>query len=192
MKIGVLSSHNGSGFQALQKAIENKELNMEVVLVISNNTKAKVLDFASEKNIDNLVVNAKTFENQNLDEVICNKFLDYGVDYILLSGYMKKLEAKLLSNFKKKVINSHPSLLPKFGGKGMYGKFVHEAVINTREKQSGCTIHFVDEEYDTGEFILQNSINLDEDETLESLETKIKSLEAKSLIEAFKLLEKNN
>lgn len=188
LRLGILSSHNGSGFMAIQKAIEDKELNIEVVVVISNNSGANVLEFSKSKNIDNYVVNSKLFPNDDLDEKITNIFKEYKVDYIFLSGYMKKLEEKLLSTFKNKIVNSHPSLLPKFGGKGMYGTFVHEAVINSAEKVSGCTIHFVDEEYDKGEYILQNEITLDEGESVSSLEEKIKTLESKTIIEAFKKL----
>lgn len=188
LRLGILSSHNGSGFMAIQKAIEDKELNIEVVVVISNNSGANVLEFSKSKNIDNYVVNSKLFPNDDLDEKITNIFKEYKIDYIFLSGYMKKLEEKLLSTFKNKIVNSHPSLLPKFGGKGMYGTFVHEAVINSAEKVSGCTIHFVDEEYDEGEYILQNEITLDEEESVSSLEEKIKILESKTIIEAFKKL----
>lgn len=188
LRLGILSSHNGSGFMAIQKAIEDKELNIEVVVVISNNSGANVLEFSKSKNIDNYVVNSKLFPNDDLDEKITNIFKEYKIDYIFLSGYMKKLEEKLLSTFKNKIVNSHPSLLPKFGGKGMYGTFVHEAVIKSAEKVSGCTIHFVDEEYDEGEYILQNEITLDEEESVSSLEEKIKILESKTIIEAFKKL----
>ncbi len=187
-RIGILSSHNGSGFDIIQKACETKELNAQVVLVISNNTNAKVLEKASSKNIPNFIINAKKYPNENLDEKITNLMQEFKIDYIFLSGYMKKIEKNLINTFNNKIINSHPALLPKFGGKGMYGKNVHKAVIEAGEKESGCTIHFVNENYDEGEFILQNSIKLNEKESIESLENRIKELESKSIIEAFKKL----
>ena len=101
---------------------------------------------------------------------------------------MKKIEKNLVTTFNNKIVNSHPALLPKFGGKGMYGTNVHKAVIEANEKESGCTIHFVNENYDEGKFILQNKIVLDENETVESLENRIKDLEGITIIEAFKKL----
>lgn len=187
-RIGILSSHNGSGFDTLQEACENKELDAQIVLVISNNTDAKVLKKASNKNIPNFIVNAKKYPEENLDEKITKLMSEFKVDYIFLSGFMKKIEKNLVSTFENKIVNSHPALLPKFGGKGMYGTNVHKAVIQAKQKESGCTIHFVNENYDEGEFILQNSIKLEENESVESLEEKIKILESKSIVQAFKKL----
>jgi len=187
-RIGILSSHNGSGFDAIQKACEEKILNGQVVLVISNNYTAKVLQKASKKNIPNFIINSKKYPNENLDEKITEMMLKFKVDYIFLSGFMKKIEKKMVTTFKNKIINSHPALLPKFGGIGMFGANVHKAVIEARAKESGCTIHYVNENYDEGEYILQNKIILDKNENIESLENKIKILEAKTIIEAFKKL----
>lgn len=187
-RIGILSSHNGSGFLAIQKAIEEKILDAQVVVVVSNNTDANVLKKACEKNIPNFIINSKKYPDENIDLKITNIMKEFKVDYIYLSGYMKKIENNLLNNFKNKIINSHPALLPKFGGKGMYGKFVHEAVLKADEKISGCTIHFIDENYDEGEYIVQNSVVLDEFETVDSLENKIKEIEGNSIIEALKKL----
>ncbi|RXK01693.1 phosphoribosylglycinamide formyltransferase [Arcobacter sp. CECT 8989] len=185
-RIGILSSHNGSGFDAIQKACENNELDAQVVLVISNNSTAQVLQKAQLKNIPNFIVNAKRFPDENLDKKITDMMSEFKVDYIFLSGYMKKIEEKLVKTFENRIINSHPALLPKFGGKGMYGTNVHKAVIENGEKKSGCTVHFVNENYDEGKFILQNEITLEENETVESLEEKIKKLETITIIEAIK------
>ncbi len=185
-RIGVLSSHNGSGFDTIQKACENRVLDAQVVLVISNNSNAKVLQKASDKNIPIFIVNEKKYPNENLDEKITNLMREFKIDYIFLSGYMKKIEKNLLNAFPNKIINSHPALLPKFGGKGMYGTNVHKAVIEEKQKQSGCTIHFVNKNYDEGEYILQNTIYLEDKESVESLELKIKQLESKTIIEALK------
>lgn len=187
-RIGILSSHNGSGFETIQKACETKELDAQVVLVISNNTKAKVLQKASNKDIPNFIINSKKFPDENLDKKITKMMLEFKVDYIFLSGYMKKIEKNLLENFENKIINSHPALLPNFGGKGMFGRNVHEAVIKAKEEKSGCTIHFVNENYDEGKYILQESIILQEDEKIESLEEKIKVLESKTIVKALKKL----
>jgi len=180
-KIGILSSHNGSGFDYIQKACEDKILNAQVVVIISNNTDANVLKKASSKNIPNYIVNSKKYDDT--DEEITNLLKKYKCDYVFLSGYMKKIESKLLKEFENKIINTHPSLLPKFGGKGMYGRNVHEAVLKANEKKSGVTLHYVSKDYDEGEFILQNSLKINENETIESLESRIKDLEKRTIIE---------
>lgn len=185
-RIGILSSHNGSGFDTLLEACENKTINAQVILVISNNQEAKVLQKASLSHVPNFVVNAKKYPDENLDEKITKLMIEFKVDYIFLSGYMKKIEENLLKSFPNKIINSHPALLPKFGGKGMYGRFVHEAVIKEKQKESGCTIHFVNENYDEGKYIIQEKISLSSDESVETLEDKIKTLEKKAIVKAFK------
>ncbi len=187
-RIGILSSHNGSGFDAIQKACEEKILDAQVVLVVSNNSTAKVLEKAELKNIPNFIINDKKYPNENLDKKITELMQEFKVDYIFLSGYMKKIEENLVKAFEDKIINSHPALLPKFGGKGMYGINVHKAVIKASEKESGCTVHFVNENYDEGKFILQGKVELDKNETVESLEEKIKNLETKTIIEALKII----
>ncbi len=189
-RIGILSSHNGSGFDAIQKACEEKVLNAQVVLIISNNTNANVLKKAEVKNIPNFVINNKKYPDENLDKKIVQLMEEYKVDYIFLSGYMKKIEKELIANFENRIINSHPALLPKFGGKGMYGTNVHKAVIQAGEKKSGCTVHFVNENYDEGKFILQKELILKENETVETLEEKIKLLERETIVEAFKTIVK--
>lgn len=187
-RIGILSSHNGSGFEAINQACEQKILDAQVVIVVSNNTEANVLKKAENKNIPNFIVNSKKYPNENLDLKITKLMQEFKVDYIFLSGYMKKLEENLVKTFENKIINCHPALLPKYGGKGMYGTFVHEAVIKAGEKKSGCTVHFVNENYDEGEFILQNEIEIKTDDTVQSLEEKVKKLEIKTIIEALKKL----
>ncbi|NVJ52073.1 MAG: phosphoribosylglycinamide formyltransferase [Campylobacteraceae bacterium] len=187
-RIGILSSHNGSGFDTIQKACENNELDAQVVLVISNNSTAQVLQKAQRKNIPNFIINSKKYPEDNLDKIITDMMTEFKVDYIFLSGYMKKIEENLVKTFENRIINSHPALLPKFGGKGMYGTNVHKAVIEAGEKKSGCTVHFVNENYDEGEFILQNEYILDENETVESLENEIKKLETITIINSLKTI----
>jgi len=187
-KIGILSSHNGSGYVTIDKACKENSLNAQVVVVVSNNSKANVLKTAQERKTPNFVINNKLFPNEDLDEKITSLFVEYECDYIFLSGYMKKLETKLITQFENKIVNSHPALLPKFGGKGMYGRFVHEAVIESQEKESGVTIHFVNEEYDKGEFILQKKLTISDNCTVEELENDIKKLESIAIVEAFESL----
>ncbi|MDN5060966.1 phosphoribosylglycinamide formyltransferase [Aliarcobacter butzleri] len=186
-KIGILASYNGSGFETIQKAIENKILDAKVVVVITNNTNAGVLEKAESYNIPYFIINDKRYPGLDIDDKITRLLLEFGCDYIFLSGYMKKIESKLLKAYPNKIINTHPAILPSiYGGVGMYGRFVHEAVIKNGEKESGVTIHFVNEVYDEGEKILVKKIKLEENETVDTLEEKIKNLEKEAIVEAFK------
>lgn len=182
-KVAILASHNGSGFNALYKASLEKKLAVEIVLLISNNSKSPALSNAKKYGVPSKLINAKT--ELNPDKSIYESLVASGCGYVFLSGYMKKLSLEVTKNFK--VINSHPSLLPKYGGVGMYGAFVHEAVIKNREKVSGVTIHEVNEVYDDGKIILQKEITLASDETVQTLEEKIKKIEAQAIVEAFSI-----
>lgn len=181
--IAILASHNGSGFEAIYEATLNASLNVQVDIIISNNPDSNIIKKALSHKIPNYVVNRSLYENP--DAKIYELLNAENIKYIFLSGYMKKLSPLLTSNFT--IINSHPSLLPKYGGAGMYGSNVHKAVLRNRENVSGVTIHEVDENYDEGKIILQKEISIDKDETLVSLESKIKKLESATIVEALKL-----
>ena len=188
-RIGILASYNGSGFETIQKAIEDKILDAKIVVVITNNSTAKVLDKAESYDIPNFIINDKRYPGQDMDDKITKLLLEFKCDYIFLSGFMKKIELKLLNAFPNKIVNTHPALLPsQYGGKGMYGKFVHEAVIKNGEKKSGVTIHYVNEVYDEGEIILTKELELNKDETADTLENRIKDLESLAIVDAFKKL----
>jgi len=188
-RIGILASYNGSGFLTIQKAIEEKILDAQVIVVVSNNSNANVLKSADDLNIPNFIINDKKFPNENIDEKIANLFKEFKCDYIFCSGYMKMIGTNLISEFEEKIVNTHPALLPsKYGGKGMYGRFVHEAIIKNSESKSGVTIHFVNEKYDDGKIILKKELEIRKDETVDSLEDRIKDLENIAIVEAFKKL----
>lgn len=181
--IAILSSHNGSGFDAIYNAIKVGRLPLKVEVIISNNPNSNVLKKANERNVPNHTINKSKVENPDL--AIYNILKEHKCQYVFLSGYMKKLSPLLTENFT--IINSHPALLPKFGGAGMYGRLVHEAVIAAKERFSGVTIHEVNEHYDEGKILLQKKLALHVDETAESLEEKIKELEQKAIVEALEL-----
>ena len=188
-KIGILASYNGSGFETIQKAIDAKILDAKVVVVITNNTNAGVLEKAESYNIPNFIINDKRYPGQNIDDKCAKLLKDFQCDYIFLSGFMKKIESSLLTTFPNKIINTHPALLPSiYGGVGMYGRFVHKAVIKNAEKKSGVTIHYIDEVYDEGEIILTKELEIDSTETVDSLENRIKELEKEAIVEAFEKL----
>ena len=189
IKIGILASYNGSGFETIQKAILDKKLDAKVVVVITNNTNAGVLQKAESYDIPYFIINDKRYPGQDIDDKIARLLKEFDCDYIFLSGFMKKIESNLLNTFPNKIINTHPTILPSiYGGKGMYGRFVHEAVIKNGEKKSGVTIHYVNEVYDEGEIILTKELVLNENETVDSLENRIKDLESIAIIEAFEKL----
>lgn len=184
-RVGILASHNGSTFKALQEAILHNELSgYEIVVVITNNKDANVIKSAIKYNIAHFTINSSTSKEPDLE--ILNKLQEYQCDIVLLSGYMKLLSSDIVKNYK--IINSHPSLLPKFGGKGMYGLAVHQAVIDSKESQSGVSFHLVNEKYDDGKILLQESIKLDKNEDAASLEAKIKELEKASVVKLFKTM----
>lgn len=188
-RIGILASYNGSGFQTIQKAIDEKILDAKVVVVISNNSNANVLETAESFNIPNFVINDKRYPGQDCDDKIARLLLEFECDYVFCSGYMKMIGPKLVNAFENKIINTHPAILPsQYGGKGMYGRYVHEAVIKNGEKKSGVTIHYVNEKYDDGEIILTKELFLDQNETPETLENRIKQLESIAIVDTFKKL----
>ena len=178
--LAILASHNGSGFDAIYEAIKSSILPLRVEIIISNNSDANILKKADTYAIKHSVVNAKT--DTNPDEKIYELLKKYQCTHVFLAGYMKKLSPLLTNNFT--IINSHPALLPKFGGSGMYGRFVHEAVIKNKELKSGVTIHEVNEFYDEGKILLQKELPIEPNETVDSLEEKIKKLEKIAIVEA--------
>ncbi|WP_457748436.1 phosphoribosylglycinamide formyltransferase [Sulfurimonas sp.] len=181
--IAIFASHNGSGLDAIVEAVNKGILPLNIALVVSNNTKAKALQKAKDYKLTCKLVNTKTYDDP--DDALYLLLQEHKCEYIFLSGYMKKLPSILTCNFK--IINSHPSLLPKYGGTGMYGRFVHEAVIKNKEKVSGVTIHEVNEQYDEGKIILQKSVKILPDDTVDSLEEKIKNLEKIAIVKGLQL-----
>ncbi|MDF1878568.1 phosphoribosylglycinamide formyltransferase [Sulfurimonas sp. SAG-AH-194-C20] len=177
--IALFASHNGSGFDTILAAIKDKRLPISIRLVISNNTNSPVLQKAKDNNINNYIVNQNT--TVDINAKLTELLKENKCKYIFLAGYMKKLHFSITDNFK--VLNTHPSLLPKHGGSGMYGHHVHEAVIKNQDKTSGVTIHEVDSQYDSGKIILQKEIALSPDETPKTLEIKIKKLEKVAIID---------
>jgi len=178
MNLAVLSSHNGSGFCAIHQAVLEQKLPLNIQLLVSNNSFAPVLQRAKEFGVDHYVINAKNHSDP--DSALYELLKANNIDLIFLSGYMKKIAPKITQEFT--IINSHPSLLPKYGGAGMYGTFVHQAVIQNGEKESGVTIHKVNEEYDKGEIILQEKLSIEPNESVASLENRIKALEKETII----------
>lgn len=172
-RIVIFASGSGSNAENLITFF-NKSKQASVVLVLTNNPMAKVLERAKR-----LKVSALSFNRMALLETddVLNILRAANPDLIVLAGFLWKLPEKILDEFPNKVINIHPALLPKFGGKGMYGKYVHEAVVANKETETGITIHFVNEHYDEGAIIFQAKCKVSPSDSPEDVAAKIHELE---------------
>lgn len=173
---------NGTTLQSVIDNIENGTLDAKINLVVSDNKDAYALKRAENSNIPTYIIKNKTSEE--IDIELENLLRNYDIDLIVLVGYLKLIGKRLVSRYT--IINTHPSLLPKFGGKGMYGMNVHKAVVEAGEKTSGPTVHFVNDKYDEGNIISQTKVELDENETPESLSAKVQTAEKIQLIRVLK------
>lgn len=171
--MAIFASGAGSNAKKIIEYFSGSE-RVRVALIVCNNPKAGVLNIARENNIPTLVIEKDRFFK---GDAYFDELYNYSINYIVLAGFLWKLPVQLIKAFPKKIINIHPALLPAYGGKGMYGHFVHEAVIANKEKQSGITIHYVDELYDHGEIIFQATCPVEEGDTPDSLAAKIHQLE---------------
>lgn len=184
LKIGILASHNGTNLQSIIDASEKGILNGNVSVVISNNSKSGAAERAKRYGIPFYHLSGMTHPDQDkLDNAILTALIDNNSDLIFLAGYMKKIGIETLKKFKGKILNTHPALLPKFGGQGMYGMNVHKAVLEKQEKESGVSIHLVDEDYDTGKIIAQTKVPVFPNDTPESLCDHVMQRERQFIIE---------
>ena len=187
-RIAVFISGSGSNLQSIIDNIENGNLNCEISYVVADR-KCFGLQRAEKHGIKSIMLDKKLFGNKLSDEI--SAILENDIektDYIVLAGYLSILSENFINKWNRKIINIHPSLLPKFGGKGMYGMNVHRAVIEAKETESGCTIHFVDTGVDTGEIILQIKVPVLSDDTPEILQKRVLEKEHILLIEGIKKL----
>ena len=172
-QIGIFASGTGSNALNLIRYFKNHR-NLEIAFVLSNNASAKVIDSAKDLGIATYVqTNAQVADGELLKRFCA----DRDVNWIVLAGYLRKIPSELIAAYPNKIINLHPSLLPKYGGKGMYGENVHKAVLEAKESQSGISIHLVNEEFDKGKMLAQFYCELDETDDLASLQKKIAHLE---------------
>lgn len=174
--IAVLISGGGSNLKSL---IDNQKEYYKINVVIADRD-CGGLNIAREANIDAVLIDRKEYK-EKLSKKIDEELKKYNIDLIVLAGYLSIVDSNFISKWKNKIINIHPSLLPKFGGKGMYGMKVHESVIRNKEKESGCTVHYVTEMVDGGDIIMQNKVDVLEDDTPEILQKRV-------LVEEHKIL----
>ncbi len=182
-RIIVLVSGSGTNLQAIIDAIKRGYLNVKLSCVVSDRD-CYALKIAEENNIKSYCLNRKDKDFQNkLYEILIKE-----ADLVVCAGFLSIIEEKIIEKFKNKIINVHPSLLPSFGGKGMYGERVHKKVLEYGVKISGCTVHFIDKSIDCGPIIYQYSVPVLDDDDVESLSKRIRVFEHQLLIEAIKLI----
>ncbi len=184
MNIAVFASHGGSDLQAIIDGCKSNEIHANVAVVISNNENSMALQRAEREKIPAYHLSAKRFGSE---EILANEILavlsKHHIDMIFLAGYMRMLHVSVLRKYHNRIFNIHPALLPKFGGKGMYGMHVHTAVIDAKETETGVTIHRDNEEYDSGEIVAQTTVPVREDDTPELLAARVLEKEHVFLVE---------
>ena len=185
LRLGILASHAGTTMQAIIDACDEGRLHAEVRVVISNNSRSGALERARTHGIPAYHLSGATHPDPcDLDAAVLERLVGHDVDIVALAGYMKRLGPLVLSRFKGRLLNTHPALLPKFGGQGMYGDRVHEAVLASGEKVSGATVHLVEGDYDTGPVLSQVKVPVLEGDTLETLRDRVQSAERHHYVQA--------
>mgnify|MGYP001280662381 CR=1 FL=1 len=172
-KVAILVSGTGSNAVNIIQYFEKSSV-AEVVLVISNKADALAVRKAQNKDVKAVVFNNESFKKSG---VVLNYLRSVAIDFIILAGFLMKVPSDIIHAYPNKIVNLHPSLLPKYGGKGMYGKRVHSAVIEAQECESGISIHFVNEEYDEGVIIFQAKVSVEKGDSVDVLALKIQQLE---------------
>jgi phosphoribosylglycinamide formyltransferase-1 len=172
-RIAIFASGTGSNARKIIEYFQNKT-DITVSLVLSNKATAPVLDMARDHQVDTLTLARNTFYES---EQLLDQLHHYAIDFIVLAGFLWLVPPYLVQAYPRKIVNIHPALLPKYGGKGMYGHFVHEAVKKAGETESGMTIHYVNEHYDEGDIIFQASCRLQPDDDPETIAKRVLRLE---------------
>ena len=192
LRVAVLTSGTGTNLASILAAAQNGSLSAKVVLVISNKADAGALAIARKSGVPASYLCLEQFESQeDLDQAFLSAFKEYRVELIALAGYLKKISSTIIREYKHRMLNIHPALLPSFGGKGIYGIKVHQAVLDYGCKVSGVTVHLVDEDYDSGVPILQRCVPVENDDTPETLAARVLEQEHKIYVEALQLFAEN-
>ena len=189
LRLGILSSHEGSNLQTIIDACKQGRLQAECCVVVSNNSGATALERARKESIPHFHLSSKTHKDPKiLDRTIVEVLKNHQVNLVILSGYMKLLGPQTLSHYRGHILNIHPSRLPKFGGTGFYGLAVHKAVLAADERVTGVTIHQVDDQYDQGQIIAQTEVPVHQGDTAESLRNRVLKCEHKFYVETLQRL----
>lgn len=187
-KIGVLISGGGTNLQGIIDNIKKGKIKGEIQIVISNRKDAYGLERAKKAGIETLYINRKEFHTvEEFNRKIIDELSKRGIELVVLAGYLSILSEEFINKYRGRIINIHPSLIPSFCGKGCYGERVHEMVLERGVKLTGVTIHFVDEGTDTGPIILQKAVEIEDDDTVETLKERVLKVEHELLPKAIKL-----
>jgi phosphoribosylglycinamide formyltransferase-1 len=187
LRLGFFASHGGSNMQAIIDACKDGRLDAKPCVVISNNSASTALDRAKREGIPYYHLSGKAHpEPEELDKAILDTLERHEVNLVILAGYMKLLGPQTVSRYTGRILNIHPALLPRFGGKGMYGKAVHEAVLAAGERVTGVTVHLADEEYDHGPIVAQCEVPVLEDDTADSLAQRVLKREHQHFVETLR------
>ena len=184
LRLGILASHAGTTMQAIVDACLHGRLRAEVRVVISNNSRSGALARARTHGIATAHLSGVTHPNaDDLDRAIMETLDDHRVEVVTLAGYMKRLGPLVLSQYKGRLLNTHPALLPEYGGQGMYGDRVHEAVLAAGEEASGATVHVVEDDYDTGPILSSVEVPVEKGDTPETLRERVQKAEREHYVE---------
>jgi len=187
IKLGVLGSTKGTDLQAVLDAVNNGLLDAKVSVVVSNRESAYILERAKNHGVPTFFIPHKEKAREEFDREMTTVLQNYGVELVLLIGFMRILSVEFCQEWRDRILNVHPSLLPKYAG-GMDTN-VHAEVIKNGDAETGCTIHFVTEEVDAGPILSQKKCTVTPEDTVESLKTKVQALEGEAFIEAIKLIQ---
>ena len=190
IKLGVIGSTNGTDLQVILDAIGSGKLNAEVSVVLSNQKNAYILERAKNHNVPVVFTSHKGKSRKEFDAELTAVLQKHGVNLVLLIGFMRILSAEFCRRWQDRLLNVHPSLLPKYGG-GLDTN-VHEEVLKNGDAETGCTIHFVTDEVDGGPILIQKECNVEAHDTVETLKTKVQKLEGEAFIEAIQLIQNNS
>lgn len=185
-KIAVFASGNGTNTESIVNYFEDSEL-ARVSVVFCNRKKAGVVDRARLLGVRCIVFGKEELENGT----VLSKMKEAKIDFVVLAGFLAKIPSEIIHEYEKRIVNLHPALLPDYGGEGMYGMHVHEAVVENEEEETGITIHYVDENYDEGEIIFQETVEVDYEDTPEDVQYKVRQLEHKHYPEVIEYLLKD-
>jgi len=189
LKCAVFASGGGTNFQSLLDRKDSGDLHVEFACMIGNNSTAHAFDRARSRNIPAIHLAPSRFASEGAYTARLMDILkQYAVDLIILAGYMKMIPPDVVRAYPNRIINIHPSLLPSFGGKGLYGKLVHQAVLDYGAKVTGVTVHFVDEHYDHGPVILQRAVEVRDDDTADTLAARVLAVEHDTFWRAIELI----
>ncbi|MGR9051315.1 MAG: phosphoribosylglycinamide formyltransferase [Gammaproteobacteria bacterium] len=188
MKLSFLASHGGSSARKIIEAVSEGILSAyEIGILITNNSSSAIYQWCNERGIDVFHISARTNPNEE-DEAIAERLAAAETDMVVLSGYMKKIGPMTLKRFDGKILNIHPSLLPRHGGPGLYGDFVHAAVLAAGDTESGATVHWVNEHYDEGPIVLQRRVPVLSGDTVDTLGQRVRAIEGDLFVDALRTL----